>query len=206
MDIPSIMREFYRWSDAKVRGLAAKLFEAGILKNPNATRNEIWDGYKVLLMESSMRNAAGKPITPMQILNGYMKNPIGSGVDGAGAKPSVYTTTQQNVNLTDPKAASAMLFSALQDRLGREPSAAERQAFIGALNAAEEANPTITSTTYKLTKSGAYDTSTRTTGGVTAQGFLADYTERHNQKEYGAYQAATTYMNALMQAIGAPVG
>lgn len=209
LKVADLMWEFYQYSDAKVRSLAQQLYQAGWLQDPNVSRDNVWSAYRQILMEGAARYQADptKAPTVEQILNGYMKSPIGDGAGGAGKKPSVYTQTQEQLNFTDPKQAAAMLSQTLQDRLGRAPSAAEKQAFMAALHTAEEQNPTVATTTYRLNpQSDTYDSSTKTTGGINPTGFLDDYSQGHNQKEHGAYQAATTYMNALMQAIGAPVG
>lgn len=207
LKIADVKWEFWRYSDATVRSLASKLNQAGFLSDPNASRESVWDAFRHVLMDAAQRYAAqgGSAPTVQQVLNSYLANPIGDAAASA-KKPQVYTQTQRSVNLTDPKAAAAMLSEVLQERLGRAPTPAERNAFVAALNAAEEANPVVTKTTYRLNpESDTYDSDTRTTGGVDPAGFLQTYAEKHNQKEYGAYQAATTYMNAFMQAIGAPI-
>ena len=76
------------------------------------------------------------------------------------------------------------------------------------MNASQRANPSVTKTRFTLDeKTGGYNTSVgETTGGVNAGQFAEDYSKKNDKTEYGAYQAATTYFDAMMGAMGTPGG
>jgi hypothetical protein len=120
------------------------------------------------------------------------------------------TSRQQNVDLTDPKTARAIANDALSQYLGRAATDEEITAFTASINAAERANPTVTDTTttanYVEGEQTSQSSSSTTSGGVTAAARNQIVADAAMQKpEYGAYQAASTYWNALLQSIGAPV-
>lgn len=132
----------------------------------------------------------------------------GGGRAAAPALPKTYSETTKSVDLTSPITARKLLRQAIQERIGRAPTAAEFQTFIAALNKAERDNPTVRTTKYELndtTRQYGVDKQT-TKGGIDAPGFVEEYAEDNPQfkKEHGAYQAASTFFNALLQAIGAP--
>jgi hypothetical protein len=89
-----------------------------------------------------------------------------------------------------------------KENLGRNPTKAELNRWAGRLINKSESDPTVTTST---TSYSGQNTSTvsRTKEGFSdteAEEYLRSVTEA--DPEFGAYQAATTYMNALMNAIG----
>lgn len=205
MTLKEFYDQFYAMTDAQVQALAQKLVKANLIPSANQDRATIWQAWSAVINEAGSMADAGNMVTPYQRLAAYMKNPLeDSGGGGQPLKP--YTTTAQNVNFTDPNQAKQILYQSLQDRIGRAPSPAEAQAYMAALHASESANPTITKTTYTPNATGnAYDTTSSSSGGLDAGSYTQTYAEGHNKVEHASYQASTTYMNALMQALGAPV-
>lgn len=196
--------KFYGMSDAQVKSLAQKLYQAGLIPSANQDRATIWQAWSAVINEAGSMADSGNLVSPYMRLAAYMEHPL----DLGGQQPlKPYDTTAKSVNFTDPKQAKAILTQSLQDSIGRAPSPAETQAFMAALHASESENPTVTKTSYSPNSNGtSYDTSSTSSGGVDAGAFSTDYSQGHNQVEHASYQASTTYMNALMQAIGATVG
>jgi len=198
--IGDLLKQFYQMSPSEMTKLGQKLAAAGQLNpqavgDPTATEQ----AYTGILSQLAKMTAAGNYVTFDDYLSTYLKNT-------AATRPSSYTNTSSQVNITDPHAARQMLINTLQNSLGRDPTASEFQAFLSSVHAAERANPTVTKTTYKLNKVGNYDVSNQTTsGGVDPSAYTADYGSTHNQHEHAAYQAATSYFDALRQAVGAVV-
>lgn len=191
------------WSRDKIASIGSRLAAHGIISPMDAGNiDKVSQAYQRVLELTAQMNAAGRMVTPDDVINRFLGGGAGSG------RPANYTETTSSVDLTNPKTARALLNQALQQSLGRDPSAAEQQAFLGALHAAEREDPTIRTSQYKLDPAtGQYQqTSTTTKGGVDPSAYTGEFADSHNQKEAGAYQAATTYMDALMQAVGAPVG
>lgn len=203
MLIADVMWRFYQWDDKRIQALAQKLTTAGFLPSASADRDTVWDAYRRVLMEAGQRYNADptKAPTVEQILNKYMKSPVG---DAGDTKPKNYT--QISGQLSDPTQADELLTQTLTDRLGRAPTEAEKHGFLGALNAAQRSNPQKTGYTLDE-KTGQYNESW-TSGGVDTGGFTSSYVDDDPalKKEQGAYQMATTYFGALEQALGAVGG
>jgi hypothetical protein len=87
-----------------------------------------------------------------------------------------------------------------QDLMGRDPGQGELGSFGSALTQAEQANPVVATTTtqYDMDTGQAISSDTSSSGGVSADGkaYIGEQ-QIKKTKEYGAYQAATTYENAL---------
>lgn len=201
--IADIMREVYgTWTREKVQQVGQQFVKAGWIQPADATNlAAVAAQYQKLLELAAAKTAAGSYVTPEELLSGWV------GGQGGNARPSSYTNSVTSTDLTNPQTARQFLRQSLQDRLGRDPSAAEQQAFMAALHQAETNDPTIRTSTYKLDPAtGQYNESAATTkGGLDPSAYSANYATGHNQKEAGAYQAAAVYFPALMQAIGAPV-
>lgn len=112
------------------------------------------------------------------------------GGGGGGGGPSM--TTQ--VRLSDPQTARGLLDQALTQALGREASVAEQRRFMRALNRAEAAAPTVT----RSMRTGA-GASVVTTGGFNPSTFAQEYAE--GMQGSAEFQAATTYLDAFMNAL-----
>lgn len=208
MKIGDIMYWFWQWDQKKVDALAQKLVKANMLPSINVTRSDVWEAFrKGILMDAAQAYASSPDKAPNveQVIQSFMKRPVG---DAEKDKPAEYTTTNTQTSLSDPTEAASLLDQTLKSRLGRAPTDAEKHSFLAALNAAQRANPTVTSTKYTLDpKTGGYNTTTGTTsGGVNAAEVADEFTKGNNKSEYGAYQAATTYFDAMMSALGTPGG
>jgi hypothetical protein len=156
-------------------------------------------------------------VSPLDILSGYVKSNSNGGWIKQGdfevnpvtgerryVGPKFKTTTQTNVNMTDPATARAIATKVFQDLLGRDPGQGEISAYAQALSQSEQQNPSTTTTTtqYDPTTGEATNSSSISEGGMTADGqALLASDEIKKGKEYGATQAATTYQNALEQAV-----
>jgi hypothetical protein len=198
--IQDLMNQFYTmWGTGKADSIIHALQARGLIK-AGASVDQVAQAYQSVLEMTARFNQAGQDLSWKDVLSRW-----GNGGAGVG-KPSRYSTTQSQVNLTDPEQANGLLMQSLQDRLGRDPSPAEKQAFLSSIHAYERENPSVTKTTYTLNSAGQYDTSAQTSGGVDPNAFANTYSGKHNQKEHGAYQAAGTFMSALMNAVGPTVG
>lgn len=117
--------------------------------------------------------------------------------------PKIKTTTDTRVDFTDPATARALTTSIFQQLVGRDPGAGELGQFAAALQAAEKSSPTTVNTTATYNSLGEVVSQQSTSyGGLTAEGKAQLMKEKLKEtKEAGVYQAATTYSDALKQAI-----
>lgn len=118
--------------------------------------------------------------------------------------PRFETTYNKTIDLTDPTTAKAIATTVFQQLMHRDPGKGELGGYGDALRQAEQQSPVVTNTTteYDPNTGEAIGTSSTQQGGLSANGkqYLAEQRVKKT-KEYASTQAATTYMNALEQAI-----
>jgi hypothetical protein len=164
-----------------------------------------------------------KPWTPMDVMDSWSSQKGKYGTQRQGdwvfdvatgerikyVGPTSKTTTSKQIDLSSPEEAQALVTQVLQQALGRAPTPKELAKFRSTISGYEKANPTVTTTTQQLSpdlSTGQVDVtsqSSTTAGGVSdaARAALVQ-NPTVETKEYGKYQAGTTYYNALMQMIG----
>lgn len=142
--------------------------------------------------------------------NSYSRNYGGYGGYGGGGSsaPLTVTSTDSRTTVGSPEEARARVFAVMQELLGRNASASESAILQAALTAYEQANPTVTTTTSTKGMDGASESSvTSVKEGATDTGrqqLIKETAQKTFDKERFAYQAATTYMSALMMAVENP--
>lgn len=207
---------YFNWSQKQRDDFRAKGLLSGLLTQ-GAGDLEAFNLWQSLVKQASLYGTQNQHVGPLDILSGYVKaNSNGGWVKqgnfevnpATGEKryvgPKFTTTTQSQVDLTDPATAKAVAVQAFQSLLGRDPNSGEIAAYASALAQAEQDNPatSVVISQHDPTTGDVVGTSTTTAGGVTSQGQAQLAADRiKNTKEYGATQAATTYMNALQSAV-----
>lgn len=140
-------------------------------------------------------NGSGQKLTPWDILAKDMAM-------RESAQPRSVTSTSSSSNMSTSEDAHAIFMQAAQSLLGRDPTKTEIGSFQKKLNAYESANPTVTTTTQNYVGQDLKSQSSTTKGGVSADTRNMMAMEKAKaEPEFGAYQAATTYMDALMKTI-----
>src|SRR5690606_26405910 len=138
------------------------------------------------------------------------------------------TETATQTDNSNPEQSRALVQDVLSRALSRWATGAELAEFIGTLNTYQRENPTIQTRTTDIapetttqtttedvdgnqststsTVGGESNTSTSVQQGATAEGAQQLLLEQAMERpDYGAHQAATTYMGALLQALESPV-
>jgi len=195
--VSEMANEFYNWDQKKKDQFRAKLglINKNALVASDADLADTWANY---VQQSANYYSAGATLTPDDILNKDVAT-HGAGASLAGTRTSKTT----DIQLTSQADSNAIFNSAAKALLGRAPTQAEYARFQSTLNAQERANPVNATTTSTTDAEGNVVSQSRTSsGGIGAGGaqLLAQQAAQQNP-EYGAYQAATTYWNAAMQAI-----
>lgn len=217
--------DIYNWSSKTQQDFLAAGVIGGLLKSDDGVM-EAATLWKKLVKQSAQYTAAGKKISPWDVLGMYVNtdakgkpDPWQTSADGkfsvnvlTGEKkyigPQFSTTSQTRTDLTDPTTAKAIATSVFQQMMGRDPGKGELASWGSALSQAEQASPVVDTTTtqYDMDTGEAVATNTTSAGGLTAD--AKTYLEQQKAKktpEYGAVQAGTTYANALENAVyGAP--
>lgn len=195
--VQDMINEYYNWTDEQQNQLRAKLalIDKSALRATDKQIVSLWADY---VQQSADAYAAGKSLTPWDIL---AKDITTRG--GVGSLAGTKTQKTSDTSLTSRVDAEALFEAAAQQLLGRSPTSQESAAFHGMLNASERANPTTSITTTTTNDEGEVVSQSRTSsGGVSAAAAQKLARDRAKENpEYGAYQAATTYHNAMMQMI-----
>ena len=201
-----LVQEFYNFTPQQRNQLRTSLsmINSNYLTAPDTDSTggqsllSAWTG---LVGTAQQYNANGQNLTPWDVLAKDVS--ATSGGPPTGAHTATRTTSQ--VNLTIRVDAQAIFYQSAQQLLGRAPTDSEVASFQGFLNAKERANPitATVNTSYDATGQVIGSDTTKSSGGVSANAANMLAMQKAQQSpEYGAYQAATTYMNALKQAIG----
>jgi hypothetical protein len=138
------------------------------------------------------------------------------------------TETATQVDISNPEQSRALVQNVLSQALGRWATGAELEEFVGTLNAYQRNNPSVSTRTTTVApetrtqtttespdgsqssstsvQGGESNSSTTSQQGATAEGGQQLLLENAMESpDYGAYQAATTYYQALLGALDAPV-
>lgn len=135
--------------------------------------------------------------------------------DLSGTRSTTATSTSVSRDVMDPNDAMALTRAMLQRELGRDPTKAEFEDFVSAVQAAQRSHPSKSTTTTTRTvttgkKGRVLDQDTSSTRdtqrGITGAG-INDILLRkaRSQPDWAEWQAVGTYAPALFQALGATV-
>lgn len=189
-NLQNVSNQYYMWDDATRQKFRAEVALTGIdvARASDQDMAKIWGSYAAQSAAYWM-NGAGKPLTPWDIISMDRKTREAQGPR---------TSTSTNMNLSSLGDAKYIAQQAARSLLGRDPTQTEVNTLLNSLNAAERANPTVSTTVTQA----AGDSSTTTGGGVTdAERAMAAQEQLKSSREYGAYQAATTYYNDMISVI-----
>lgn len=187
------------------------LLKLGLIDAGDEASVEILDAVWQDAVDLSARFlAAGKKVTPWKAAE-LMASGTGTGNGGrygssGGAFTGNRSSTSRSVDLTDPATAKAITNDALSQALGRAARPEEAAQFLQVINSAERASPTVTTSNTRYEADKPVSESSTTSGGLTSAGRSQMVTDRAQAlPEYGAFQAASTYYNALVSALDSPV-
>lgn len=190
-----------RFTDAELDTLARRLVGAGLLTEAEVSnRAAIEKAWTDLVDKSAVYHSANPTtnLTPEDMIDLY-------GNGGTPGHPKITEVVNREVNIASADQARGLLEAMMHDALGRAPTGREADDFQAALNDAQTKNPAITTQSVSYDAAGNPTTNTTKSGGLDAQGFAKDYAQSENHDEYAAYQSATTYYRALLDAISSPV-
>lgn len=193
--VTQVTGQFYGW-DQPTRdkflaqaGLAG--YDTGNMKDGQLAA--LWGNYVAQAAEY-LKN--GVKVTPWDIM-------AKDRAQREAAGPRTVTQKSTSYDLSTEGDARAIFYTAAQQLLGRDPTKAETLSFQKALNKMERANPTVTTTTSNYMGQELQSQESTTEGGVKEGARQMEAMDIAKAKpEYGAYQASTTYFNALMAMIG----
>ncbi|AZF95820.1 hypothetical protein SEA_OLICIOUS_10 [Streptomyces phage Olicious] len=195
--LSEVANQYYNWDGKTKNKFLTQLGLAGYdtsgMKDSQIA--QLWGNYAA---QAAQYFQQGRRLTPWDILakdrdqrEAYMNT------------PRTVTQSSTSYDMSTREDAHGIFLQAAQSLLGRDPTKSEITAFQKALNAYEKANPTTTTQTSNYIGDTLQSQSSTTTGGVKegARQLMA-LEDVKADPEYGAYQAATTYFDAMMEMIG----
>ncbi len=195
--LSQVAGQYYNWDQKTRDKFLSQLNLAGYDTNgmQDSQIAGMWASYA---QQAAAYYAAGNSMTPWDILAKDMKQR-----EAYLNTPRSVTQTSTAYDMSTREDAHAIFLQAAQSLLGRDPTKSEISAFQKALNAYEKANPTVTTQTTNYMGDTVTGQSSTTKGGVKvgARQLMA-VEDVKRDPEFGAYQAATTYFDAMMQMIG----
>lgn len=195
--LSQVTGQYYSWDQKTKDKFLANVTLAGydVTGMPDSKLAALWGSY---VQQAAQYYANGVAVTPWDIMT-----KDGQQRESYMNKPRTVTQKGTAYDISTEGDARAIYYTAAQQLLGRDPTKAEARDFQKRLNVMERANPTITTTTSNYIGDTLQSQTSTQEGGVKegARQMEAMDTAKANP-EFGAYQAATTYMDALMKTIG----
>jgi hypothetical protein len=193
---------FYsEWSDEERQAWAKRMYNNGFIRDPNDMEGAFQAWSQAVKRASDVYTFSGKKVTPWDAMS------LMEGASGAGGRNGPKTTTSKSTsyNIPTKEDVAGMVTSVFKGALGRAPSDGELSRYTSMLIGNAKKNPSITTTTQTTDVNGNTTSKSTSSGGYSSQAAEWDAMQRAQaDPEYGAYQAATTYFNALVSALGAP--
>lgn len=196
--LSEVAGQYYDW-DAKTKNkfltqLSLAGYDTSKMKDGDIAN--MWGVYAEQAA-SYYKSGRGQRLTPWDILakdreqrESYLKT------------PRSVTQTSKSFDMSTQQDAHAIFMQAAQSLLGRDPTKSEVASFQRAINAYEKANPTVTTSVTNYLGDEVTGQTSTTTGGVkdSARSLIA-MEDVKDDPEFGAYQASTTYFDAMMEEI-----
>lgn len=195
--LSDVANQYYNWDNKTQNKFLSQLNLAGYdtSQMKDSQIAQMWGNYAA---QASQYYTSGRKLTPWDILAKDMEQR-----EAYLNTPRSVTQTSTAYDMSTREDAHGIFLQAAQSLLGRDPTKAEIGAFQKALNAYEKKNPTVTTQTTNYMGDEVTGQTSTTKGGVKegARQLMA-MEDVKADPEYGAYQAATTYYDAMMEMIG----
>jgi hypothetical protein len=196
VSVTDATESFWQWSDAKRIRLQNQLDKAGITATGIDGLYNAWSSMVDMAAKSYDRYMADpannkKPMTPWQVLEQSQKFYQNSLEQQAAAGPT--TSTESRTDTLSASGGRALDEQSFQTYLGRDPRAGE-------YGGSPRSSTAYQSSTTTPDGEGNSSTSTSATQGADLAQLSKEYAQ--SRPDYAEYQAATTYWNALLGAVG----
>lgn len=195
----------YLWGQDKIDNAIARMNKAGLEVNTFDDMVNAWQGLVARAAKTYTISGGNKKLTPWDALDLY-KSENADAIAASQPFTGNKTTTSRSVSELSDGQAWSVIQSTLQRMLGRDPSDEELRNFTYRMGQAAAHNPSITKTISHYKEGELTGTNSHTSGGFTMDDAMqAAYNKAQNNPDYAEYQAATTYFNAALSALG-PIG
>ena len=197
----------YYWTEENITDAMKRMREAGInVTSFNTGENSLVSVWGNLVSRASAMYSLSEgknKVTPWDVLGMY-KAEAKAADNYVNYESGTRTSTNKSIaHITEGEAWSS-LQSTLSKMLGRDPSDQEVRDFTYKMNALAAKNPAISKTISKYKAGDITSSTTSTEGGFTGADVAeAAYGQAQSNPGYAEFQAASTYYNAALSALGA---
>lgn len=213
LSLQQAIDRFVTFTEAEVEALAQRLIAVGKL-DEGYDYDQVEAAWTTLVTKAARQyTVAGKKLTPFDVIDKYYGADALAAIGSTAtpATPKISTVVNRSVQITDNDGARRTLSTIMAQDLGRRPTEAEIDDFQVALNDAQRKAPQVSTIRSQVNADGTERSSDTTTtgGGINADAFAEKFARGDKpslDSEYGQYQAASTYYDALLGAIRGPVG
>jgi hypothetical protein len=194
----------YLWDEEELDSAMKRMQDAGLDVKSFDDVNSVWQSLVERAAKTFTISEGEKKVTPWDVLD-LIEREDEAANGGEDPENFTHVSTSKSIQDITEGEAWSVLQSNLSRMLGRDPSDQEVRDFTHRMNTLAARNPAISKTisTYKdgrLTNS----TTREVESGFTADDMMMDsYEQAQANPEYGAFQAASTYYNAAVSALGA---
>ena len=201
VDLDSGIAHWFSLSDGERESFAERAYKAGLIQDQN-DYSQVQNAWQAAVTQAAGFYTYGKrEVTPWEAVD------LMAGITPGGGRQSLAgtkTAVQRQVDIPSKTTMRAGLKAVFEQELGRAPNADELDRYSSMFVKAAKANPTVARTTTTYDDQGrAVNSSSTQSGGFSSTDMQQLATEKtQDSQEWGSFQAATTYSNALMRAIG----
>lgn len=198
---------WYDWSDNERAAFTKRLYDMKLVSDPHDynSAKTIW--FQAVAEAANFHGVNGKNVTPWDAVS-MMGDPNARNKSDSPYANADITRTEKSTQEIDADTAHSIVRDIYQKGIGRDPTGNELARYTGLITGYAKAHPTNTTTNEKYNGKGILvSTTSNQSGGMTSQG-MGDALQQNmkTDPEYGAYQAATTYYNAMMDLVNGSVG
>lgn len=211
--IQQAANEPYLWDSNQVASAIKKFQAAGVAGVTDFdTLTKAWGGLVQRAGSMYSLSSGKRKVTPWDVLDLYKTEqekagitpaPLGPGDPGFNGSVSHVTRTVSTISKGD---AWTALQQTLSHMLGRDPSDQELRDFTYRMNSLASSDPSITKTIEKYKNGQVASTTNHTNAGFDSNDIAQQaYNKAQSDPDHAEFQAATTYYNAALSALG-PIG
>ncbi len=199
--VDQAVADYYSWSDEERNQWGKRLYGAGVIDSAT-DYDGMLKAWTYAVQQTAGFNAGGKPnLTPWGFIDILeQQGAFDENLEARRKATMPRTSTSYNA-IPDKSDAEAAIKTLFREQLGRDPEDGEMDRYTSMMLSKMKADP---GKTVSVSNPVTGESTSRSYSGFNPTSMLEDKVKA--DPEWGAYQAATTYFNALQSAIGAPGG
>lgn len=202
--ITRALNQPYLWDEEELDDAMKKMQDAGLDVRSFDDVTSVWESLVERAAKTYTFSKGERKVTPWDVLD-LVKREDESANGGEDPENFTHVSTNKSVQDISEGEAWSVLQSNLSRMLGRDPSDQEVRDFSVRMNNLAARNPAISKTisTYKNGRLTNSKTVEKDSGFTADDMVMNSYEDAQADPEYGAFQAASTYFNSAMGALGA---